>query len=135
MTGNLYLDLAISLGGIAFVVGVSALLGGIKTMRVTAAAAAERAAFDEPDFAPGEWLVDIIGRAAVTRAETGELLLAFRLGDHVATRRGGAETFRPVQHGAEIILKLDEPGLGAVTLMTQSDAEAAQWVGRLTAPR
>ncbi len=87
MTGNLLLDLAISLGGIAFLVGLSWAFGAWRTVPVTKAAAADRIGLDEPDFQPQHWLLDADNKVAVAASGEGEAVVVFAMGDNFATRR------------------------------------------------
>lgn len=87
MTGNIYLDLAISLAGVLALIGLARLIFGPGDPPFTAAAAAERLNFDEPDFAPSDWLTDEKQRAALARNSEGELALVIAIGDGLVTRR------------------------------------------------
>ena len=131
MTGNLYIDLAISLGGIAFIVGVSYLLGAFRNPPITLERAVDRAAFDEPDFVAAHWLVDDLGRAAVGVSEEGEALIAFRVGDGVATRRIPVVALAATAQSDEIVVRLREPTIDAIHLKASPHKKAAEWVGRL----
>ena len=71
MSSDLLIEFAVSLVGVAFLVGVSWLLGGMKSVKVTGEAAADRLSFDEPDFRIGEWFVAADERAAAAISADG----------------------------------------------------------------
>ncbi|MEL6360740.1 MAG: hypothetical protein AAFR21_06610 [Pseudomonadota bacterium] len=111
MTGNLYLDLLISLGGIGFVVGLAALLGAGEPILVTEENARDRVAFDEPDFIADNWFVDTRGKGALgigkgIGGEAAEAVVVFRLGDRLATRRFDAtnHSILPISGGLRVVL-------------------------------
>ncbi|MEZ5922463.1 MAG: hypothetical protein R3C60_14090 [Parvularculaceae bacterium] len=128
MTGNLAIDLAISLGGIILMVAVSYFLGAWRTVKIDAAAAADRLSFDEPDFKPATWRVSSDGLAAAAASVNGgETALVFVLGDGLASRRfrSGAAPVR--QNGRSLVWRLGEPSLPKVTVTAESEDIAADW--------
>ncbi|MEX0645649.1 MAG: hypothetical protein WD076_10075 [Parvularculaceae bacterium] len=132
MTGNLYLDLAISLGGVAILVAVSWLLGAWRSITLDEASARDRLAFDEPDFVVGEWLFGADRKSAVAiSADGGELALVKPLGDGLATRRikkGAA----PVEaKGADVVIALGDPSIRKFRLKAADEKAAARWAGGL----
>lgn len=131
MTGNLILDLVISVGGIIIVVAISWALGAARLSRVTEADVIERAAFDEPDFDPSEWLVGKDGMAALAVAKNGESLIAFRVGDRIATRRFAAGAAPANADGPTVVFRLADPGAPAVRIRTADANKAKQWAARL----
>lgn len=132
MTGNLYLDLAISLAGVAVLVAVSWLLGAWRSIPLDEAKARDRLAFDEPDFIVGDWLFGADGKSAVAVSQDGgELALVRSLGDGLATRRirkGAA----PVEaRGADVLIALGDPSITKFRLRAPDDKAAAAWASRL----
>ena len=107
MTGNVYLDLAISLGGIAFLLALAAGLGATASIKLTAENAKERLAFDEPDFRIAEFW---IGEAcALAISDTDEAAIVFAVGDKLATRRADRETVRTKVADGALVVRF--PGL------------------------
>lgn len=129
-------EIAVSLAGIAVLVLVSWFLGALRTAKVTQEAAAERLAFDEPDFAQGDWLVGTDGiSAAAVSADGAEGALVFVIGDGLGTRRfrrGGVAVERS---GAILAFKTSEPSLPKVRVSAPDEATAARWVLTLAEPR
>jgi hypothetical protein len=87
LTGNVLIDLAISLAGIAILIGLARIIFGASLPSLDAANAAERLLFDEPDFHPIDWLVDEDSGAALARNGSGEIALVVAHGDGLVTRR------------------------------------------------
>lgn len=132
MTGNIYLDLAVSLAGIALLVAASWLLGGWRQARADAASAAERLGFDEPDFRPREWLVSGDGAAAVALSEDGaEIAVVFTVGDGLATRRMPRASARIAVEGAGVAIRLDDPSRRLVRLSAPDETAAKAWADAL----
>ena len=132
MTGNLYLDLAISLGGVAILVAVSFALGAWRSATLDEAAARDRLAFDEPDFVVGEWLFGADGKAAVAVSQDGrELGLLRLLGDGLATRRLKKGVAPIVAKGADVLIGLGDPSIATFRLKAPDEKSAAAWAGRL----
>jgi hypothetical protein len=135
VTGDPALDLALSLFGVLALVGAAYLLGATRTAAVTLEAAAERLAFDEPDFAVGDWLIDGAGRAAAAMSRDGrEIALVFALGDGLATRRLSRGRVVAERAGSDIVIRLGEPSLGKLRLAAPDVATADEWVLRLAGP-
>lgn len=132
MTGDLSLDLLVSVAAIALMVGISWLLGAWRNVPVDEASAAERLAFDEPDFAPVRWMVGADGKAAAAlSAAGGEAAFVFAVGDSLASRRLQLGAFRVSRDGEEIIAAIADPSKPAIRLRAPSAAEAADWAGGL----
>lgn len=132
MTGNLAIDLAISLAGIALMVGVSWLIGAWRSTPVSEAAARERLAFDEPDFAPARFMVSGDGRAAAALSGEGEeAAFVFSLGDRLATRRYRRGAFKVRREGGEVVAELADPSKPKLRLLARDAEEAADWAGGL----
>lgn len=90
MTGDVVVDLAISLVGVAILVGLARLIFGKIEPSLDVAKAAERLSFDEPDFEPIDWLLDENAKAALARNSAGEIAIVAAHGDGLVTRRAGA---------------------------------------------
>lgn len=136
MTGNAMLDLAISLAGVAILIGLSWFFGAMKSVAVTKEAAIDRLAFDEPDFKPGEWFVGADQKAAAAMSADGhETALVFAVGDGLATRRFRHGAVGIEKSGAMLVFRMGELSLRKVRLTAPSETEAAHWVLRLAGPR
>lgn len=131
MTGDLVLDLLISLAAIALMVGISWLMGAWRTIRVDEASAAERLAFDEPDFAPVRWMVGADGKAAAALSESGEAAFVFAVGDSLATRRPAPGAYRVSRDGEAVVAAIADPSKPAIRLRAASAGQAAEWAGGL----
>lgn len=133
MPTSLLLELALSLAGVGLLVAVSWMLGGWRGVRVTEETAAERLAFDEPDFRAGGWFVGADGAsAAALSADGAEIALVFALGDSIATRRLARAKARIGRIGPALRFVLAEPSRNSVTLKAVDDAVAAHWLSQLT---
>ncbi len=133
MSPGLLVELAASLAGVGVLVAVSYWLGGWRSVRVTEGAAAERLAFDEPDFRVGEWLIGADGKSAAALSDDGkELALVFALGDSFATRRMKRAGVRASRNGAAVEVLLGEPTRRAVRVAAADTAAAEHWLLRLT---
>lgn len=128
--------MAVSFVGIAILVALSWLLGAWRSASVTRAAAAERLAFDEPDFKVGEWFVSADGKsAAAISADGQETALVFAMGDGLVSRRFRHGSVGVRQAGAVIEFAMREPSLRAVRVTAPDEAAAARWVLSLAGPR
>ncbi|HBK91444.1 MAG TPA: hypothetical protein DDZ68_07220 [Parvularcula sp.] len=133
MTQGLLIELVLSIAGVGLLVAVSWMLGAWRNAFVTANAAADRLAFDEPDFAAREWLVGADGKAAAARSADGaEIALVFALGDSFATRRLARRQARVEQRGAALRFALGEVSRRAVYLTAPDEAAARRWLSLLT---
>ncbi len=129
--------LALPVAGIALILLVIWLTGGLKSARVDRAAALARLAEDLPDFHAGSLTVDTDGRLALARAAAGdELALVFAVGSRLATRKlkprdlRAART-RPDPGGTRLILQTGDFARSRFELVLP-DAEAAPlaaWLG------
>lgn len=131
MTGDILLDLAISLGGIAALVAASWLLGGWRTAWASLEAARERLAFDEPDFAPADWCVGVDGKAAAAIDAGGALAVVFVVGDSLATRRLAPGAVDARVDGSSVVVRLGDISRRDVRLAAADEREARAWLGRL----
>ncbi len=135
MTGDPLLDLAIAFAGTVLLIGLSYALGAFRSVVVEAAAAAERLAFDEPDFRPAAWLVSEDGRAALAMAEgDAEYAAVFAIGDGLATRRLKSGSKQVIHDGRTLTLLLGEVSKRRVALVVPDESAAAAWAGRLSKP-
>lgn len=136
MTGNALIDLAISLAGVAILIGLSWLFGAMKSVVVTKETAIERLAFDEPDFKPGEWFVGADAKSAAARSADGhETALVFAVGDGLATRRFRHGAVSIEKSGTSLAFRIGEFSLRRVRLVAPDDAAAEHWILRLAGPR
>jgi hypothetical protein len=133
MTGNLYLDLAISLAGVAILVAVSYALGAWRSATLDEDAAVERLAFDEPDFRPGEFFASRDGKSAVlVSQDRSEVAFVFPVGDGLSTRRLRAGGFPVTAQGSAVLAVLRDPSRWTLKLAAADEAEAERWAGRLS---
>ena len=116
MTGDLLLDLAISLAAIIFMVLVSWLVFRERPVPVTIELASERLAFDEPDFEPIEWFIDEKGRGALVQGQAGDFTMVFRLGTDLVTRRFAKGQVRVSESQDGLSIHPDDPGVGRILL-------------------
>ncbi len=133
MTGNVLIDLAISLGGVILLVGLARVIFGARRAVVNEAAAAERLAFDEPDFVPDAWLAGEGGAVAVSRA--GEAALVVTLGDGLATRRVRLADLRSRRDGADVVIEAPDHAFPRLVVTAASEEDAERWTARLAAPQ
>lgn len=87
MTGNILVDLGIALGGVLLLAALARAVFGTVSIAMTQSAAAERLAFEEPDFEPAAWLVDEKAGAAVARNDAGDIATIVAQGDRFVVRR------------------------------------------------
>jgi len=127
LTGNALIDLAISLTGIAILVGLARVIFGAAQQPLNTGSAVGRLAFDEPDFAPVEWVVDEAAGAAIARNGAGEIALIKAVGDGLATRRAKAGTFSCAHDGKVLTIAPPDLTFGGVTVTAANEAEAMQW--------
>ncbi len=135
MTGNFFLDLAISVAGVIALVGLSAALGGWRSVPVTEARAVDRLSLDEPDFQPAFWRISLSGDAAAAlSSDESEIAVVFRVGDRLASRRLKREAARMRADGALVVITLGEPSRRSVVLRAPDPAAAATWLSELSRP-
>jgi hypothetical protein len=128
MSGNLLIDSLISLAAIALMVGVAWAFFRSPPAPVTEAAAAERLAFDEPDFRPVRWLIDREGRAAMAEGAGGDIALVSRLGIDLVTRRFPAEAVRAAEEAGALVIRPTDPGSRRLVIEAEG---AAEWARKL----
>ncbi len=129
MTGNLLLDSLISLSAIAFMVAVAWVVFRAPPGPVTQQAAAERLAFDEPDFRPRQWLIDREGRAAIAEGNSGDIALVSRLGLDLVTRRFPAAAVRAEAADGALVVLPNDPGSRKLVIAADG---AAEWARKLS---
>ncbi len=130
MTGNLLLDSLISLAAIALMVGLAWAFFRAPAAPVSQQAAADRLAFDEPDFRPVRWLLDAKGRAALAEGASGEIALVSRLGVDLVTRRFPAAALKAAEEAGALVIRPSDPG--SRKLVIEADG-AAEWARKLGA--
>jgi hypothetical protein len=136
MTGNLVVDLAISLAGIVILVGVSFVFGGWRTAAVTEDAAKARLRLDEPDFVQKEWMIGVDGGcAAAVSGDRHEIALVFAVGDKLASRRFRRGAVSIEKQAGAIIFRMKEPSLRKIRLLAANEADVERWLLRLAGPR
>ncbi|MEO1240734.1 MAG: hypothetical protein AAFX54_02400 [Pseudomonadota bacterium] len=128
MTGNLLIDTVISIAAIAVMVAIARLLFPPPAAKVTEAAAMERLALDEPDFAAQAWLIDREGRAALAQGAAGDFALIKKLGLDLVTRRFRAGAVSVAADESALILGLGDTTLPRVVISTD---DAAHWALKL----
>lgn len=127
MTGDLLTDSAISLGAILLIVLATRLAFRHQSPLVTEAVAAERLAFDEPDFDPARWLFDDNWRGAVAESDSGEYAIIVRLGADLVTRR--FKTAQASVKDNELIIRPPDPGGVTARILAP---EAADWARKIS---
>ena len=126
MTGNLYIDLAISVAGIAVLVALARVMFANVDVEISEQAAVERLAFDEPDFVPGDWLIDKGNGVALARNTDGEIAIIKAMGDGLLTRRlPASEAHAVYENGVLTIAAADHTFRPAVIKIDKT--EAAVW--------
>lgn len=130
MTGNLLLDLAISLAGIIVLVGLAQLIFKDRTLRLTRALAEERLTFDEPDFSPVGWLIDEEAGAALAKNNAGETALLTVLGDKIVTRRYAPREMQGEIKSGSMTVRRRDPFSKPVSLRILQ-SELSEWRGLL----
>ena len=121
------IDLAISLAGIAILIGLSRLVFGSVRSTLDAAAAAERLLFDEPDFHPIAWLVDEGVGVALARNGSGEIALVVAHGDGLVSRRYPAGAVPLAYENGRLCIARTDHTFRNVNIAA-GEAEAASWL-------
>jgi len=124
--------LAVAALGVAFLVGVSALLGGWREARLDEPAARARLAQDEPDFMVGDTVLAADERRWLAVSDNGsEAACVFVKGARLASRRWRRGGVRADASGGTLELRFDEPGLASIK--ARLDADAERWARILSA--
>lgn len=129
MTGDLLIDSAISLAGVALIVLLVRWLMPAKTPPLTAGEAQARLSLDEPDFTPRDWLIDAGGRMALAEGEGGEFVFVERFGLDLVIRRFSAGGVKTAVSDGVLSLNFSDPGMPVVRF---AHDEAAQWARKLS---
>ena len=108
MTGNLLIDSAISLVGIAALVVIARLLFPAPPPPITVEQAADRLGFDEPDFQPTQWFLDQQGESALAVSDGDEACVMRRLGRDLVTRRFKMTAAMIVCDGERLVISLPD---------------------------
>ena len=128
MTGNLLIDLGISVIGIGMMVMAVLLVFPAASVPLDEARAQTRLGFDEPDFIPIAWLFDNHGNAVLSEGEDGSFALVYRMGSHLSTRRFQAEHIRVTMGDA---LRITIPGDIGASAAKITAPGADDWAQRL----
>ena len=128
MTGNLLIDSAISIFAIALMVLAARLAFGKPSAVVSLAAAEDRLAFDEPDFAPVDWLVDTDANGALARNERGEVAILFARGDGIVTRRFAAGAVKAGIAGNSLVISRIDHVTPELSLQLSEGRSAEAWM-------
>ncbi len=124
MTGNVVLDLAISVAGIVILVGLARIIFAGAGTLIDQSSAERRLVFDEPDFAPVAWAIDQTAGVALARNDAEEIALVFAHGDGLATRRIAAHDANVhYAEGRLTIDRADHTSRSASVAMTPDEAE------------
>lgn len=130
------IEIAISLTGIAILIGLSWALGATRSVAVTKDLAIDRLSFDEPDFKAGEWFIGADGKSAAASSANGhETALVFAVGDGLATRRFRHGSVSIEKSGTSLLFTMEEPSLRTMRLVAPDESAAAHWILRLAGPR
>lgn len=129
MTGNVLIDLAISISGVILLVGLARLIFGPRDITLNLARATERLEFDEPDFNPVHWLVCESGAVCVNDA--GEAAFVAPLGDGLVTRRFRLKDMRWRREGVRLIAETQDNAFASFAVSAADEAEARGWAGLL----
>ena len=125
MTGNFWIDNAISAAGIAFVVFIIAFVFRHKPASLTKTRALQALLSDEPDFSPADWLHDHQGRATLAYDGKGHFVIVARVGIDTLTRRFKAGAVVVTQCEDRLSLDLKDMTLKPVEFNGVGDA--AHW--------
>ncbi len=132
MTGNVVIDLAISLTGVAILVVLARLIFGKVDTPFGLDSVRERLAFDEPDFQAVDWLIDEGAKAALARNEAGEMAIVTAHGDGLVTRRIAAGRMRAHYGDGKITVDPVDHTTGRTHFAADSETARA-WLAHLQA--
>jgi len=127
MTGNILIDLAISVVAIAILVGLSRLMFPAAAADFGQRPAAARLAFDEPDFAPVRWALDRASGVAIADNGAGEFALVRVKGGALLTRRLWAGAVTVQYRDGYLCIDLHDMTIRPVRMIMDA-AEGAVWV-------
>ena len=123
MTGDFWIDNAISAIAIALIVFLIAALFGRRDAEISEDAARDRLRFDEPDFEPRHWLLDSEAGAALVAGQNDEFALVIRKGADLLTRRFRRSDGVARLDGGVITVDLHDLSVSAVRFSVVSQAE------------
>ena len=133
MTGNVLIDLAISIIGIAILVGLARLVfPKAGAAAINDAMVRDRLAFDEPDFEIAAFILDAAQGAAIAAGADGDIVLIKKAGEGLATRRTHPGEAACARDGDRLTVTISDHTFRGFSLKTASDAEAQQWAVRIT---
>lgn len=132
MTGNVVIDLAISLTGVVILVALARVIFGKVDAPFALDAVRERLAFDEPDFKAVDWLIDESAKAALARNEAGEIAIVTAHGDGLVTRRIAAGRMRAHYGEGKLTVDPVDHTTGRAHFVTDGETARA-WLAHLRA--
>ena len=116
VTGNFYLDTAISLAGIAVIVILIRILFPQRSVELTPTTIESKLALDEPDFSISRTIIDQEACAAIVEAPDGEIAVIRQVGVDLAVRRVKEEPGCISRTAGAITVRLSDPGFSHVTV-------------------
>jgi hypothetical protein len=125
--------LAISLAGVAGMVGLCALLFGREVAKLDTRSAAARLAHDVPGFRLGNSALSADCRSAMLEdARSGVVWLVTARGDGFVTRRlGPADVKTTSRDGAALALRFSDFTFPAATIAFHDESVARDWEARM----
>lgn len=127
------LDLILPVAGIALIVLVVWLTGGLRNVSIADTDAVRRhLALDHPDFEPGDVRLAADKRSALAVGGERQIAVLFALGDRITIRLlGPGDLAGAAARGGDLILTLTDLGVRRMVLAL-GDAETARaWAARL----
>jgi len=132
MSGDELLQLGVGVAVTLALIGISALLGAWRSVKVSEASARDRLAFDEPDFSIDALMVGADGRSAVALDESkGEGAVVFALGDGLATRRFKIGALDAASDSARLMVTLRDISKWRVDVIAPGVGVAEEWARRI----
>ena len=129
MTGNILIDLAISIIGIAGLVGLAKFMFGDRVRSFDQDRLGERLSFDQPNFAPVQWMIDTDARMALARNDRGEVALIVAHGDDLVTRHFPKGAFKPTYAQNHLTIAPADHTIKSRT-MHVANFDQAVWLGQ-----
>jgi hypothetical protein len=134
MSGDELAQLGLAVAVTLALIGVSALFGAWRSIRIDGPAARDRLAFDEPDFTIDDMMVGIDGRSAVAVDRgKGEGAVVFALGDSLATRRFRLGALGAAAESTRLRISLHDVSRREVDVLAPDVESAAEWARRMQA--
>ncbi len=132
MSGDDLLQLGVAAGVTLALIGISALLGAWRSIKIDEQSARDRITFDEPDFRIDALLIGTDGRSAVALDEArGEGVLVFALGDGLATRRFRLGAIDAVAVSTRLKVTLRDVSKWRVEIIAPGAGAAEEWARRI----